>query len=108
MNYAADGGGGGGTPLSLVLDPATLDSVSKALQTAATDLDAAGSTLPTGGDFGDAAGVVSGSVELAVGIASKLMVESDTIGSLVATVADSAVATDQYTAASFIVHGFDS
>lgn len=106
MNDAA--GGGGGAPLSLVLDPATLDAVSKALQTAASDLDESGSSMPTGGDFGEAGAVVSVSVELAVGIATKLMVESDTIGSLVTTVVDSTVATDQEAAASFLVQGFGS
>lgn len=107
MNYPADGGGGGGD-LSLVLDPATVGSVATRLTTAAADLDQSGTTLPTGGDFGDAAAVVSGTVELAVGIAQRLMVEADTIGSLVATVVKSTVATDQEQAASFLVNGFGS
>ena len=107
MNLAADAGGGGSAP-DLVLDADVLQAVAKRLGTAATDLDRVGRSLPTGGDFGDAAGVVSGSVALAVGVAGKLMVEADTLGGLVAMVTSSTVETDRANAETFLVKGFTS
>lgn len=104
MNYASDGGGGGGGG-SLIVDHGTLDSVIAGLGAAGDDLDAAGSSAPGGGDYGDAGALVAAVLAAVTEAGARVAFEAKTLSAVVGECNDVASSADQAAAESYIVTG---
>jgi hypothetical protein len=102
MNYASDGGGGGG---NLIVDHGTLDGVVAGLGAAGDDLDAAGSSAPGGGDYGDAGALIATVLAGVAEAGARVAFEAKTLSAVVGECNDVASSADQAAAESYIVTG---
>lgn len=102
MSYASDAGGGGG---ELIVDHGTLTQVCSALEAAGDGLDGAGSSVPGGGDYGDAGALVATVLAAVAEAGARVAFEARTLAAVVAECNDAASTADQDAAASYLVGG---
>lgn len=108
MNNAADGGGGGGGQVtSFVVDHATLTTVSERMGTAGGDLDAVGSSMPSGGGTGQAEPLLLMMMAAASEAAARMSVDSTTLAAAVEDCNVAARTVDSDAAAEFLVNGVE-
>lgn len=105
MNQAAADGGGGGGVGSLVVDHTTLAGVSQSLDTAGGDLDQCGTTVPSTGDMGEAAVLMTAILAAVTEAGGRLAFEAKTLSAVVSECNEAAASADRTAAESYLVGG---